>query len=119
MTLQTLPFNKALLKKDWKMTKWLCFAVAGILFFTMTLGVINTYNNYQRTIQEMEKHPEWYAGFDKDGYKAELKNLLQDKFKQLSGMEAMLVVYTHGSCGASIWRGKAKKDIRNTCDYAI
>ncbi|WP_213975470.1 ABC transporter permease [Tepidanaerobacter acetatoxydans] len=109
MTLQTLPFNKALLKKDWKMTKWLCFAVAGILFFTMTLGVINTYSNYQRTIQEMEKHPEWYLGFDEDEYKSDLKNLLQDKFKQLSGMEAVLVIFTPMAAAALLFGEEKRK----------
>lgn len=38
MNSKILTFNKALLKKDWKMTRALCFVLAGILFFTMTLG---------------------------------------------------------------------------------
>lgn len=109
MTLQTLPFNKALLKKDWKITKWLCFAVAGILFFTMTLGVINTYSNYQRMIQETKEHSEWYSGFDENGYKAGLKDTLQRKFKQLSGMEAMLVVFTPMAVAALLFGEEKRK----------
>lgn len=93
MGLQILPFNKTLFKKDWKMTKWLCYVVAGILFFTMTLGVINTYNNYQRTLKEVEEHPEWYQEFDEYGYKNSLRDALQSSFKKLTGMESGLIIF--------------------------
>ena len=88
------------------MTKWVAWLVAVILFFTMTLGVINTYNNYQRTLKETEEHPEhyrkhvvdidedreYYEDFDAEGYKTSLIDALDDGFKRLSGTEVFLIV---------------------------
>ena len=107
MCLKILPFNKTLLKKDWKMTRWVAWLVAVILFFTMTLGVINTYNNYQRTLKETEEHPEhyrkhvvdidedreYYEDFDVEEYKISLIDALDDGFKRLSGTEVFLIVF--------------------------
>jgi ABC-type transport system involved in multi-copper enzyme maturation permease subunit len=94
MDSKILPFNKTLLKKDWKMTKWLCFVVAVILFFTMTLGVINAYNNYQRTLKEVEKYPERFqGGFDEYAYKNYLMDSLQLSFKKLPGVEPGLIIF--------------------------
>lgn len=94
MSLKILPFNKTLFKKDWKMTKWLCFIVAGILFFTMTLGVINIYNNYQRTLKEVDEYPERFqGGFDEYAYKNYLRDFLQLSFKKLTGPEPGLVIF--------------------------
>lgn len=93
MGLQILPFNKILFKKDWKMTKWLCFVVVGILFFTMTLGVINTYNNYQITLKEMEEHPEWDPHFDVEIHKNDIKESLRHMFTRLTGMEPVVIIF--------------------------
>lgn len=88
-----LPFNKTLLQKDWKMTKWLCFVVAGMLFFTMTLGVINTYNNYQMTLKEVQKYPERYPNFDEYEHKVRLEGALQRGFTKLTGIEPSLIIF--------------------------
>ncbi|HHU68720.1 MAG TPA: ABC transporter permease subunit [Thermoanaerobacterales bacterium] len=107
MCLKILPFNKTLLKKDWKMTKWVAWLVAIVLFFAVTLGVINTYNNYQRTLKETEEHPEhyrkrvvdidedreYYEDFDIEEYKISLIDALDDGFKRLSGTEVFLIVF--------------------------
>lgn len=92
MNSKILPFNKTLLKKDWKMTKLLCFIVAGILFFTMTLGVINTYNAYRRTLKDVEEYPERYVEFNEYAYRNYLRDSIHLRFKELTGMEPGLVI---------------------------
>lgn len=94
MYLKILPFNKTLLKKDWKITKWLSFVVAGILFFTMTLGVISTYNNYQIFLKEVEKYPERYTNFDENEYKKSLQQALQTSFTRLTGFEPNIIIFS-------------------------
>ena len=88
-----LPFNKALLKKDWKMTRWFCFVVAGILFFSMTFGVIYTHKNFQMTLKEVEKYPERYMDFDEYEYKKMLQHTLQRNFTSLTGFEPILITF--------------------------
>ena len=111
MGLQTLPFNKTLFKKDWKMTKWLCFVVAGILFFTMTLGVINTYNNYQRTLKEAEEHPERYQDFDAEAHKNCLKQDVEFRFKRLVGNEIMIIIFMPMAVAAYYLEKKSAKNL--------
>jgi ABC-2 type transport system permease protein len=109
MGLQTLPFNKTLFKKDWKMTKWLCFVAAGILFFTMTLGVINTYNNYQRTLKEVEEHPERFSDFDAEVHKDYIKESLMRMFKRLTGMEPVVIIFMPMAAAALLFGEEKRK----------
>lgn len=92
MNLKTLPFNKTLLKKDWKLTKWLYIIVASILFFTMTLGVINSYSNYQQLLKDIEEHPEWDENFHEEVYKSSVRDSLEFGFKHLTGAEPVIIV---------------------------
>ena len=109
MGLQILPFNKTLFKKDWKMTKWLCYVVAGILFFTMTLGVINTYNNYQRTLKEVEEHPERFSDFDAEVHKDYIKESLMRMFKRLTGMEPVVIIFMPMAAAALLFGEEKRK----------
>lgn len=92
MNSKILPFNSALLNKDWKLTKRLWIIVASVLFFTMTLGVINTYSNYQQLLKDVEQEPERYDGFDVDEYKTSVKESLEHGFRNLTGIEPVIIV---------------------------
>lgn len=92
MNSKILPFNSILLKKDWKLTRWVSIVVAVVLFFTMTLGVINTYSNYQHLLKESRKYPERYAEFNRYEYKRTVKDSLEQGFKGLIGLEPVIIV---------------------------
>lgn len=92
MDLKTLGFNRTLLKKDWKMTKWIALLVTAVLFFTMTLGIINVHNNYKRMIKDVEENPEYYyEGFDPVEYKDTMKDFAGYRFKNLESIEMGLI----------------------------
>lgn len=47
MYLKILPFNKALFKKDWKITRWLTYIMIIILLFSVTLRISSYYDDYK------------------------------------------------------------------------
>lgn len=92
MNSKILPFNSVLLKKDWKLTKWVSIVVAVVLFFTMTLYVINTYSNYQKMLKEVKEYPERYSDFNRYEYKHTVKDSLEHGLKDLTGLEPAIIV---------------------------
>lgn len=92
MDLKTLGYNEILFKKDWKMTKWIASLVTVILFFTMTMGIINVHNNYKKTIKDAEENPEYYyEEFDPVEYKDTVKNFANYRFTNLESIEMVLI----------------------------
>ncbi len=93
MDLKIFPFNKTLFKKDWKMTRWVVYIVAIMLFFTMTMGVISVNSNYQKLLKDVKENPEDYGDFDVKEYGESLKGYIKNRFKFLSGMESFLIIF--------------------------
>lgn len=89
-----LPFNKTLFKKDWKMTKWISYLIIIILFFTMTLEIVGSYSDFQETIKQVEEHPEYHENFDLNEYKNGIKSFIEYRFKNLTGMEIPLIIFS-------------------------
>ncbi len=92
MNLPLLPFNKTLLKKDWQMTKWLPYVVLGILFSTLTLGIINTYSDYQQTLARMAENPQFFSGFDAAAYKDTIRANIEYSLTALGMGEIGIIV---------------------------
>ncbi|WP_416197514.1 MAG: ABC-2 family transporter protein [Sporanaerobacter sp.] len=67
MYLKTLPFNKNLFKKDFKMIKPIVIFIAIIIFFSATLPVTTSYNQYKERLES----------YKKDGIEFNEKELLQ------------------------------------------
>lgn len=92
MCSKTLPFNKVLIKKDWKITRWVAWIIAVVLFFTMTLGVISVYSSYQQTLRKAEENQERYRNFDAEAHKSHVKDALEYGFKYLTGIETVTII---------------------------
>ncbi|HLR34073.1 MAG TPA: ABC transporter permease subunit [Tissierellales bacterium] len=91
MDLKILGYNKTLFKKDWNMSKWSAFFIAGMLFFTMTLGIIRTNSEYETIVKEAEEHPEHYDYFDAEEYKESTKDFVKFRFKELTFIEMIIL----------------------------
>ncbi|HHY13249.1 MAG TPA: ABC transporter permease [Thermoanaerobacterales bacterium] len=87
-----LPFNKVLINKDLKLTKWIIWFVIFGLFFSITLGVISTYRDFKQFLNRAEERPEDFDSSYIERRKGHIKESLEYRFKYLAGLEHYIIV---------------------------